>query len=69
MTRNQTQVAWRAAIHFTKSFYQNVFDGMKICRAFEEAKSDVVFKFKKHEGDLFKLMTPEGHVCVAFEKR
>ena len=47
--KQNKEVLDEAAIHFTKSFYQNVFDGMKICQAFEEAKSDVVFKFKKHE--------------------
>ena len=34
-----------AAIHFTKSFYQQLFDEVDVCEAFKVAKNNVEFKF------------------------
>ena len=47
----------KAAIHFTNSFYRQIFNNVDVCKAFEDAKVDVECKYKKHESDLFKLMT------------
>ena len=58
-----------AAIHFTNSFYKHIFSQVKVCEAYEFAKKEVEFKFKKHESDLFTLMTKDDHCCVQFAKR
>lgn len=40
-----------------------------ICKAFDNAKTDVEFKFERKEADLFKMITQKDHACIAFSKR
>ena len=55
MKRTEKSVPDEAAIYFTKSFYQKLFDQKDICTAYKEAKSETASNFKDHEANLFKL--------------
>ena len=48
-----------AAIHFTKTFYVNLFKGNEICRAFDSAKRAVSFKMGDLEANLFTILLEE----------
>ena len=50
--RNQ-EVLDLASIDFTKSFYNSLITGKTVCEAFEKAKTDVSFKHKSAEADIF----------------
>ena len=58
-----------AAIDFTKSFYQHLFDEFDVCEAFKVAKKDVEFKYKSKESDLFTLLKNDDHLCIGFPMR
>ena len=45
-----------AAIDFTKTFYQLIFNGEDICAAFYQAKESTKFTQKETEADLFILL-------------
>ena len=56
----------KAAIQFTKTFYDLLFNGEQICTAFDQAKRGVSITFTKEEASLFKLLK-EHDVKVSCE--
>lgn len=50
------QVLDKAAIQFTKTFYDLIFNGEEVCTAFDQAKNSVRFFITKEEASLFKLL-------------
>ena len=57
--KRNRQVLDVASIDFTKSFYNYIVLGMTVCAAFQKAKSDVEFKHKSNEADIFQIFTQE----------
>ena len=56
-----------AAIHFTKTFYVNLFQGDDICSAFNSAKNAVRFKMGDVEANLFERLLKEDAQVGLFD--
>ena len=54
----------KAAIEFTRNFYQRILSGSTICSAYETAKAGVKFKIEKKEADIIVLLHNE-ELCVS----
>ena len=57
--KRNRQVLDAASIDFTKSFYNYLILGMTVCAAFKKARSDVEFKHKSTEAEMFQIFTQE----------
>ena len=57
--KKDKQVLDPAAIVFTETFYQHIFQGKSVCDAFDTAKSAVEFRFKENESEMFQIFVRE----------
>ena len=62
--KRNAEVLDLATIDFTKSFYNSLIRGMTVCDAFDKAKTDVSFKHKSAEADIFQIITPEDELAL-----
>ena len=53
------EVLDKAAIDFTKAFYKEIFEGQKVCEAFNQAKESVKFHNSEGESRIFQLLVKE----------
>ena len=59
-----------AVLDFTNRFYQMIFQGHPICKAYELARGDVDIKHKKADANMLKMLKDtdtDQHVCSTFK--